>query len=136
MIDNIYLFEWKDKSSIDDSWMLSMIETINLFIIIFIYDRYEVEEGFSKNKPVRYDFDEALFPGYSWKGYVHLNRVVGEVSQTVHVERGGTFRMIINYVNKNANVTKLHVRVKSVGDHLDEQNAFVVSFDVVYQWVP
>lgn len=37
--------------------------------------KYEIEDGFSKNKQVRYSFDEELFPKFSWKGYVHLNKV-------------------------------------------------------------
>lgn len=89
--------------------------------------RYEIEDGYAKNKPVRYDFDEELFPEYSWKGYVHLNRITGEVSQTISMQKGGTYRMVVNYVNKNSNVSRLHVRVRSLGDQADEQNAFVVS---------
>ncbi len=38
--------------------------------------RYEIENGYAKNgKPVRYDFDSGLFANFTWKGYVHLNKV-------------------------------------------------------------
>lgn len=39
--------------------------------------KYELEDGYTKNdKQVRYSFDEEIFPKFSWKGYVHLNKVV------------------------------------------------------------
>jgi laminin alpha 3/5 len=38
--------------------------------------KFEIEDGLAKNKQVRYSFDEQLFPKFSWKGYVHLNKVM------------------------------------------------------------
>ena len=38
--------------------------------------KYEIEDGLANNKQVRYTFDENLFPRFSWKGYVHLNKIV------------------------------------------------------------
>jgi len=87
-----------------------------------------VEEGYTKNKkPVRYDFDEEVFGGgYSWKGYVHLDRIVGQVTQVVSVGKQGTYRMVVRYVNAEANVTGLVVRVRPVGGEAgDEQQALV-----------
>ena len=47
--------------------------------------RYEIENGYAKNgKPVRYDFDSGLFANFTWKGYVHLNKV--------------TFIIYVNYI--------------------------------------
>lgn len=91
--------------------------------------KFEIEEGYTKNKkPVRYDFDEEVFKNYSWKGYVQLNRIMGEVAQKFKVVKQGTYRMILNYVNKNSNMSQLLVRVKpELESNLDEQNATVVS---------
>lgn len=91
--------------------------------------KLEIEDGYTKNrKPVRYDFDEEVFKNYSWKGYVKLNRIVGEVSQKVKVIKRGTYRMVLNYVNKNSNKSQLLVRAKPDPEsNMDEQNATVVS---------
>ena len=89
--------------------------------------KYELEDGYSnskRNKQVRYDFDEAVFPEFSWRGYVHLNKANGEVSQDIVIKEPGTFRMIVRYINKNSNITELFVRVKPVGKG-DEQNATI-----------
>lgn len=89
--------------------------------------QYEIEDGVTKNnKPVRYDFDEEVFPDYSWKGYVQLNKIVSPVTQTVKLAKQGTYRMIVNYVNRNINVSRLEVRVRSTEDeNMDEQYAVV-----------
>jgi laminin alpha 3/5 len=89
--------------------------------------KYELEEGYSnnkRNKQVRYDFDETVFPEFSWKGYVHLNKANGEVSQDIVVKEPGTYRMIVRYVNMNSNITEVFVRVKSAGKG-DDQNATI-----------
>lgn len=82
--------------------------------------KFEIENGVSSSgKNVRYLFDESTFPKYSWKGYVHLNRLMGEVSQSVEIGKAGTYRMIIRYLNTNLNVTDINVRVSeenTVGD--------------------
>jgi laminin, alpha 3/5 len=39
--------------------------------------KYEIEDGYTNNKKqVRYGFDESVFPQFSWKGYVHLNKAL------------------------------------------------------------
>ena len=83
-----------------------------------------MENGYAKNgKPVRYDFDAALFSNFTWKGYVHLNKNLGEVSQNISVTKPGTFRMIIRYLNQNPNITELFIRVRHQDNVEDEQNA-------------
>ena len=89
--------------------------------------KFEVEDGLTKNrKPVRYEFNRQAFPDYSWRGYVHLNKVVGQVSQEVNINKGGTYRMIINYINNNPNTATLLVKVKSLDSTQDELSAHVV----------
>ncbi|CAF0881627.1 unnamed protein product, partial [Brachionus calyciflorus] len=74
--------------------------------------KFEIEDGVSKDKQVRYGFDESIFPKFSWKGYVHLNKVTGEVSQNVTISKAGTYRMIVRYLNKNSSIAELSIRVK------------------------
>ena len=74
--------------------------------------KFEIEDGVSKEKQVRYGFDEDTFPKFSWKGYVHLNKVAGEVSQKVNIAKAGTYRMIIRYLNKNNSIAEMSIKVK------------------------
>jgi laminin alpha 3/5 len=73
--------------------------------------KFEIEDGEAKGKNVRYGFNENLFPKYSWKGYVHLNKNMGEVSQNVSIKKAGTYKLIIRYMNNNLDVTNVHIRV-------------------------
>jgi laminin alpha 3/5 len=95
--------------------------------------KFEIEDGFTKNgKAVRYDFNETIYPNYSWKGYVHLNKIVGRVTQNINIKKRGTYRMIINYMNMNTNMSKLFVKVNSLDPNIDEQNAIVVKYEKNY----
>ena len=38
--------------------------------------QYEMEDGRTvRGGPVRYGYDESIFPGYSWRGYCVLSRI-------------------------------------------------------------
>lgn len=90
--------------------------------------KYELEDGYSnqkRDKNVRYEFDESVFPEFSWKGYVHLNKAIGEVSQDILIKEPGTYRMIVRYSNKNSNLNELLIRVKPKNGKGDEQSQSV-----------
>jgi hypothetical protein len=90
--------------------------------------KYELEDGYSnqkRDKNVRYEFDESVFPEFSWKGYVHLNKAIGEVSQDISIKEPGTSRMIVRYSNKNSNLNELLIRVKPKNGKGDEQSQSV-----------
>jgi laminin alpha 3/5 len=91
--------------------------------------KFEIEDGLTANgENFRYGFDESVFPGYSWKGYVHLNHnAEGEVLQNVTVNKAGTYRMIIRYLNTNLNTTDINIRVAEVNDVNDQQRATLVT---------
>lgn len=91
--------------------------------------KFEIEDGISKEKQVRYIFDEQIFPKFSWKGYVHLNKVAGVVSQNVTIEKAGTYRLIVKYLNKNTSIAELSIRVKdnSPDGEYDEQKSILVN---------
>ena len=97
--------------------------------------KFEIEDGMSNGKNVRYSFDENVFPKYSWKGFVHLNRFMGEVSQNVIINKSGTYRMIIRYLNNNLNTTDINVRVAQENSQEDVQRATLVSLINSYRIV-
>jgi hypothetical protein len=96
--------------------------------------KFEIEDGLtSSGESFRYGFDESVFPGYSWKGYVHLNdKSEGEVSQNVTINKSGTYRMIIRYLNTNLNMTDILVRKDAVNyDDNPQRDPVVSSYSIV-----
>ncbi|CAG0878725.1 unnamed protein product [Darwinula stevensoni] len=62
--------------------------------------QYEVEDGYTEQRsPVRFGYDESLFPGYSWKGYAVFSVLQKEVLQDIQVENPSLYRVILRYVN-------------------------------------
>lgn len=69
--------------------------------------QYEYEDGtLPSGTQVRYDYDEEAFPGFSSKGYVVFNAIQNEVHNVVNVFKSSLYRIVLRYVNPNAeNVT-------------------------------
>nr|AAA28662.1 laminin A chain [Drosophila melanogaster] len=69
--------------------------------------QYEYEDGsLPSGTQVRYDYDEAAFPGFSSKGYVVFNAIQNDVRNEVNVFKSSLYRIVLRYVNPNAeNVT-------------------------------
>ena len=95
--------------------------------------KFEMEDSFSEvdAKPIRYDFNNETFAGFSWRGYVHLNKNLGTVSQTVPITKPGTYRMLLRYMNLNGDsepapsVVSIGVRKDGAADNGDVQKADV-----------
>lgn len=65
--------------------------------------QYEAEDGRVENdRPVRYGFAEDLFPGYSWRGYAVFSKLQSEIIHEVEIQKPSLYRMILRYVNPNA----------------------------------
>ncbi|XP_060809379.1 laminin subunit alpha [Amyelois transitella] len=81
--------------------------------------QYEVEEGLTQSGPVRYRNNEAVFPGYSWKGYVVFSILQNEVINVVHIlSKSSLYRMVIKYANtlKDPVVATVIITPENVND--------------------
>lgn len=78
--------------------------------------RFEIEDGLVKGKRDRYNIDETVFPRFSWKGYVRLDKSTGEVSQNVSISKQGTYRMVVRYLNNNPSITDISIRVRKLNN--------------------
>uniref|UniRef100_A0A0P4VVW3 Laminin subunit alpha n=1 Tax=Scylla olivacea TaxID=85551 RepID=A0A0P4VVW3_SCYOL len=62
--------------------------------------KYEAEDGHTAhNTPVRFAYDEDVFPGYSWRGYAVFSDIQKEIIQEVFIEKPSTYRMVMYYHN-------------------------------------
>ncbi|XP_034947491.1 laminin subunit alpha [Chelonus insularis] len=65
--------------------------------------QYEVEDGKTPSgSQVRYGFAEDTFPGYSSKGYALFSSFQNEIIQRVYIMKSSFYRMVLRFVNKNA----------------------------------
>ena len=95
--------------------------------------KFEMEESLSEvnAEAIRYDFDNERFAGFSWRGYVHLNKNLGTVSQTVPIAKPGKYRMLLRYMNLNGDsepvlsVVSIGVRKDGTENNGDVQKAVV-----------
>lgn len=64
--------------------------------------QYEYEDGYTPyGTQVRYQFDEALFPDYSKKGYAVFSPLQNEVINEVSIAKSSVYRLVIRYINPN-----------------------------------
>uniref|UniRef100_T1KYQ2 Laminin subunit alpha n=1 Tax=Tetranychus urticae TaxID=32264 RepID=T1KYQ2_TETUR len=60
---------------------------------------YELEDGRGEYHNVRYDYNETIFPGFSWKGYVNFPDLQKKVIIDFVIIRSSFYRVIFNYHN-------------------------------------
>ncbi|XP_076046327.1 laminin subunit alpha isoform X4 [Oratosquilla oratoria] len=74
--------------------------------------QYEVEDGRTpENTPIRFAYDEDVFPGYSWRGYAVFSEIQSVILHDVSIVRPSVYRFILNYHNPGSEtiVAKLGV---------------------------
>ncbi len=90
--------------------------------------KFEIEDGYTPNmKAVRYGFNKEQFPDYSWKGYVNFNKLQNEVLNDIKLDRFGSYRMVLRFINKKPDLSEVFIRVITKGEGGDEQNTTMVS---------
>jgi hypothetical protein len=89
--------------------------------------KFELEDGYTPNmKAVRYGFNKTQFPNYSWKGYVNFNKLQNEVLQDIKLDKLGSYRMVLHYINTNSDLSEVFIRILPKDEHGDEQNTTMV----------
>lgn len=67
--------------------------------------QYEAEEGITPSGgKVRFDYDESLFPAFSWKGYAKYSTLQSETLHDVNVEKSSLYLLIFRYLNPGDDV--------------------------------
>lgn len=74
--------------------------------------KFELEDGYDEDdQPINFDFDDSFFPGYSWRGYVHLNKFIRRVSVEADVNKTGSYKVILRYLNTNLDVAQVGLAI-------------------------
>lgn len=74
----------------------------NFYVPTMHQFKYEIEDGYRADaSPVRIGYDDAKFPGYSWRGYGSYSQLQDEVLLDVDVQSQSSYRFVIRYTNPN-----------------------------------
>uniref|UniRef100_T1KF65 Laminin subunit alpha n=1 Tax=Tetranychus urticae TaxID=32264 RepID=T1KF65_TETUR len=60
---------------------------------------YELEDGRGEYHSIRYDYNETVFPGFSWKGYAKFSEIQKKVTIDFFIIRSSFYRVIFHYHN-------------------------------------
>ena len=64
--------------------------------------QYEIEDGYrTDDSPVRIGYNDAVFPGYSWRGYGAYSQLQNEVLLDVPVTSSSVHKVILRFTNPN-----------------------------------
>ena len=68
----------------------------NFFVPTLHQYKYEIEDGYRADaSSVRIGYDDAKFPGYSWRGYGAYSQLQDEVLLPVTVPTQSSYRMVL-----------------------------------------
>lgn len=61
---------------------------------------YELEDANTpQGTQARYDYNDEVFPNFSWKGYANYSDIQKELYLDVQIDQPSTYRPVINYIN-------------------------------------
>ena len=64
--------------------------------------KFEVEDGYrSDGSLVRFAYDPAKFPNFSWRGYAAYSPLQEQVLQDIPIAKGSLYRVVMRYRNPN-----------------------------------
>ena len=88
----------------------------------------EIEDGYrADGSPVRFDYKQSRFPGFSWRGYAGFSPLQEEVLQDVSIVRASTYNTVLRYHNPNPFQIKGRVTISQQGG----QDPSPASHDVI-----
>ena len=78
--------------------------------------KYEIEDGYREDgSPVRFDFKQEKFPGFSWRGYAGYSQLQDEVLQDISITQGSTYNTVLRYQNPNDEAIMGELTIHGVG---------------------
>jgi len=85
--------------------------------------QFEIEDGYRMDgSPVRFDYKQARFPQFSWRGYAGFSPLQDEVLQDVSITQASTYNTVLRYQNPNEDPITGTVTIFRYG-YPDEQAA-------------
>lgn len=65
--------------------------------------KFEIEDGYRLDgSNVRFAYDQAKFPGFSWRGYAAYSPLQTEVLQDISLTESSLYQMVLRYQNPNS----------------------------------
>ena len=90
--------------------------------------KFEIEDGYrTDGSNVRFAYDQAKFPNFSWRGYAAYSPLQNQVLQDISLTKSSLYQMVLRYQNPNNVPVSGTVRM-SKSDMSDEAGAIVHKF--------
>jgi len=78
--------------------------------------KYEIEDGYRPDgSKVIYDYKQAEFPNFSWRGYAGFSQLQDEVLQDISLEKASTYNTVLRYQNPNLHPIMGTVTIYPIG---------------------
>ena len=92
-------------------------EVEDLFYLPNLYQyQAEIEDGYRMDgSPVRFDFKQNRFPGFSWRGYAGFSPLQDEVLHDFTINRASTYNAVLRYQNPNDEAVQGEVSIYRAG---------------------
>ena len=100
-------------------------EVEDLFYLPNLYQyQAEIEDGYRlDDSPVRFDFKQNRFPGFSWRGYAGFSPLQTEVLQDMTITRASTYNTVLRYQNPNDEAVTGEVSIYRGAESANEEAA-------------
>lgn len=83
--------------------------------------KFEVEDGYrADGSLVRFGYDQARFPGFSWRGYAAYSPLQQQVLQDIPIAKASLYRVVIRYRNPNESPVSGTVRMTKIEEGGDD----------------
>ena len=78
------------------------VQSLHYIPNLFQY-KFEIEDGYRLDgSAVRFAYDPAKFPNFSWRGYASYSPLQKQVLQDISITKSSSYRMVLRYQNPNA----------------------------------
>ena len=105
-------------------------EVMDMHYVPSLYQyQFEIEDGYRlDNSPIRYDYKQSRFPGFSWRGYAGYSQLQDEVLQDISITKASTYNTVLRYQNPNDEpiMGKVTIHKKGAPDELPMTHAVIL----------
>lgn len=92
---------------------------------------YEIEDGLTpQGTQARYDYNEATFPEFSWKGYANYSEIQKELYLDIQIDQPSIYRPVINYINSGELINGQLILKPFVQGQVSNQDHQTLSFQL------
>lgn len=92
---------------------------------------YEMEDAITPQATqARYDYNEATFPEFSWKGYANYSDIQKELYLDIQIDQPSIYRPVINYVSTGSEPINGHLLLTPLSQAIGQETPQSIQFQL------